>query len=109
MLGICAVVAVGAVTAALLAGAASTRHRAEAAADLAALAAADVVLGRRPGDACGLAAKVASQNGTRLTGCRTTSSGAVVAVTVRPSGMLASLGDAEASAHAGAAPTGHQP
>jgi secretion/DNA translocation related TadE-like protein len=104
MLAICAVVTVGALTAALLSAAAAARHRAETAADLAALAAADVVLGRRTGDPCVLAAEVASQNGSRLSSCRTTVSGAVVSVTVRPEGMLASLGNAEAAAHAGAAP-----
>jgi secretion/DNA translocation related TadE-like protein len=105
MLALCAVVTVGALSAAMLAAAAATRHRAETAADLAALAAADVVLGRRDGDPCALAAEVASRNDARVTACRPTSSGALVTVTVRPAGLLASLGSAEASAHAGAAPT----
>jgi secretion/DNA translocation related TadE-like protein len=90
---------------ALLASAVVTRHRAQAAADLAALAAADVALGRRPGDPCALATAVAAANGGRLVSCTVEGGGdAVVGVEVRPPGAAAQLGTARVSARAGPAP-----
>jgi secretion/DNA translocation related TadE-like protein len=47
----------------------AVRQRTIAAADAAALAAADVLLGAAPGDPCTVAASVAELNGTRLESC----------------------------------------
>lgn len=84
------------------------RHRAQAAADLAALAAASAqpTGGTAPGsaDACSEAARVASANGARLAGCRA-GADVVVRVRVGPSGSgpLPALAPAEGSARAGPA------
>lgn len=53
----------------LLAQAGVHAQRAAAAADLAALAAADVARGLKPGDACTVAAETALQNNASLTSC----------------------------------------
>jgi len=77
------------------------RHRAEASADLAALAAAARWDLRQPG-ACGEAARVASGNGTRLVSCRPASDGTVlVAVVTDPAGPGGVWGPASAGARAG--------
>lgn len=93
------VLAVSAVGAAVV-----LRHRAEAAADLAALAGADVATGRVPGSPCVRAGRVAAVNGARLTGCWVQAEEVVVDVAVRPgsAGPFAGLtGAARASARAG--------
>lgn len=98
--GLAAALAVGALAQVVLA-----RHQAEAAADLAALAAADVALGRATGDPCQAAARVASGNGAVLVTCRLDSDGSVTvraSVQVRGAGEL--LGPARGAARAGPAP-----
>lgn len=80
--------------------AADTRHRAAAAADLAALAAAaDVVSGER--SACDRARWVTDHMRVELASCRLDGWDALVEVTAVPSGVLASFGPAEAQARAG--------
>lgn len=81
------------------------RHRAEAAADLAALAGAAVLLdpfADHP-DPCARAARVARANRAEPTGCRSDADGSVtVAVAVRLPGVLAKAGPATSTARAGA-------
>lgn len=79
------------------------RHRAEAAADLGALAAADVLLARASGTPCGAAAAVVSAQGAVLVGCAVDRGDAVVRTTVRPGGRVGALGTAVAVARAGPA------
>jgi secretion/DNA translocation related TadE-like protein len=91
--------------AAALGSAVVARHRASAAADLAALAGADRALGRATGSACPAAAAVAAAGGAALTGCTTGVDGSVtVTVAVRLPAPWASLGTAAASARAGRPP-----
>jgi secretion/DNA translocation related TadE-like protein len=91
--------------AAALGSAVVARHRASAAADLAALAGADRALRRAPGSACPAAAAVASAGGAALTGCTTGVDGSVtVTVAVRLPAPWAALGTARASARAGRPP-----
>jgi secretion/DNA translocation related TadE-like protein len=105
VLGLVAVVTVLAAALALLGQAASARHRAEAAADLAALAAADVVLGRAAGEPCTRARRVATAGRARLTACQVLPDGSVrVETTTTPSGAAGVLGTARAVARAGSAP-----
>ncbi|GAB7191613.1 hypothetical protein NUM3379_23210 [Kineococcus sp. NUM-3379] len=104
MLAVVLVVVLLAGTVAALGSAAAARHRAEAAADLAALAAADVVLGRAAdaGGACGRAGRVATAHGALLTSCAVAPDGSVtVEVRCTPGGAPALLGPASASARAG--------
>ncbi|GAB2692695.1 Rv3654c family TadE-like protein [Thalassiella azotivora] len=82
----------------------SARHGAQAASDLAALAAADVSTGRRPGDPCAVAAAVSGRNGAALAGCRVDGADVHVQVEVRPAGLAGALGPARARATAGPAP-----
>ena len=63
-----------------VAAALAVRHRAATAADAAALAAADVVLGAVTGEPCARAEHVASANGVDLFSCRVEGAEAVVAV-----------------------------
>jgi secretion/DNA translocation related TadE-like protein len=65
----------GTVGVAGFAGLATTKHRATAAADLAALAAASA-----PGEGCSVAAATAYRNGARLTSCRRQGSDVTVTV-----------------------------
>ena len=90
--------ALGGLSAAVL-----TRHRAVTAADLAALAGADVLAGRSSGVACAAAAGVALANGARLASCAPAGRDLLVSVVVRPPGPLAALGHATARARAGPA------
>ncbi|WP_432484399.1 Rv3654c family TadE-like protein [Kineococcus esterisolvens] len=91
-----------------LGAAVTARHRAQAAADLAALAGADVVLGRAGGDACGRAARVLRAHGA-LGGCTLEAGGAVrVEARVAVGGPLAALlagSPARSAARAGAPAT----
>jgi secretion/DNA translocation related TadE-like protein len=85
------------------AGAASvTRHRAEAAADFAALAAAAQALSGAP-VACARAATVATANGAKLTACRLDYYDAIVTVRLAMPGPLARFGSATATSRAGPA------
>lgn len=105
VLGLVAAVVVGVLLLAVLGGAVAARHRAQTAADLAALAAAEVSLGRRSGEPCTAARAVAVANGGRLVRCEAHEDGSVlVTVTVAPAGPVARLGTAKASARAGAQP-----
>jgi secretion/DNA translocation related TadE-like protein len=88
--------------AAVVSQAAVARHRAEAAADLAALAAADVLVGRAPGEPCARARLTATANGGRVLTCTPAADGSVtVRVAVRPAGAAARVGDATGAARAG--------
>ncbi len=90
-----------------LSGVVLARHQAEAAADLAALAAA----GRGGGSvapACSVAARVAGLNGGELTGCEVEADGSVVVkvqVRIRVGGFGAGLGPARGEARAGVCPS----
>lgn len=97
-----------------LATAVLARHRAQAAADLGALAGADVLLARAGGDvllaraggaaACTRAAQVARANGAGLRGCLVRGLDVLVATSVRPAGPVGRLGSARARARAGPGP-----
>ena len=80
LLAMAALVTAAAVLAAAVAGAVTVRHRAAAAADLAALAGAGTAVSGS-GDACAMAARVATANAARLTRCQV--QGVVVEVTAR--------------------------
>jgi secretion/DNA translocation related TadE-like protein len=80
------------------------RHRASSAADLAALAAADVRVGRAAGAACDAAQHVVrlrARDGLRLTSCHTEGRTGEVSVTARPGGWVSALGPARGRARAG--------
>ncbi len=76
------------------------RHRAQSAADLAALAAAGAAITGET-DACGLAKWVTDQMGATLSSCRLNGGDARVEVAVRPPGVLAGFGSAHARSRAG--------
>ena len=80
-----------------VAAALAVRHRAATAADAAALAAADVVLGAVTGEPCARAEHVASANGFDLFSCRVEGAEAVVAVRTEVLGVAV-----EVQARAGA-------
>ncbi|WP_432547028.1 Rv3654c family TadE-like protein [Kineococcus sp. SYSU DK004] len=95
-----------------LGGAVLARHRAASAADLAALAAADVLLGRAGGVPCERAGRVVAAHGAAAPGaavpafveCAPAADGSVlVRVAVPVTGPLGALGPARAAARAGAA------
>ncbi len=77
-----------------------TRHRADAAADLAALAAA-VSAVEGSADACAAAARTAAAAGVTVVACSLQGDEAVVAVELLPPGQLAALGPARSTARAG--------
>jgi len=89
---------------AVLGTAVVARHRAAGVADLAALAAADVLLGRTAGDPCAAAASVAAAGGAALARCAPAGEEVVVEVRVDVGGVLAGLGPARGAARAGPAP-----
>ena len=70
-----------------VAAALAVRHRAATAADAAALAAADVLLGAAAGEPCARSAQVASENGFELSACHIEGAEAVVAVRVEVLGV----------------------
>ncbi len=76
-LGLVALLATLLLAVAALGAAVLARHRAAAAADLAALAAADRTSGRSPGAPCPAAASVAGRNGASLTSCVVAADGSV--------------------------------
>lgn len=76
------------------------RHRAAAAADLAALAAAGHVIAGQPG-ACAAAWRVTRAQAAELTGCSISGTTVEVRATARPPGPLGSLGAATSTARAG--------
>lgn len=105
------VLALGAVLVLAMAGVASAcqvvtaRHRAEAAADLSALAAASTAVLGGSGPACARAAQVAKAHATRLDECAVgpALTVRVVVVTSLP-GVLADVGPVQGRARAGPAP-----
>lgn len=97
-----AIAVIGAVLAGMLwfAAAVAARHRAEAAADLAALAAASTaVAGEQL--ACGEARWVTDQMGVALVSCRLSGWDALVVVAAELPGVLGEFGPAVARARAG--------
>ncbi|GAB2936197.1 hypothetical protein GCM10027047_36020 [Rhodococcus aerolatus] len=105
-----AVGAIGAIVAVMalllqVGAAVSTRHRAEAAADLGALAAASYALEEEE-SACGRAGLVAARMGGVLAECRFDGWAAVVAVTVDGPVSVAGLGSARGVARAEPVPEG---
>jgi secretion/DNA translocation related TadE-like protein len=106
LLAMTALVTVAAFLAAGVAGAITVRHRAAAAADLAALAAAGTAMVGGP--ACPMAARIARANDAALAACHV--DGVVVSVTTAatPAGWLGSFGISSVrSARAGPVPVTH--
>ncbi|SIR94835.1 Rv3654c family TadE-like protein [Williamsia sterculiae] len=83
-------------------GAVSARHRAQSAADLGALAAAQQIVAGAGADACATARRFVTDNGGRLTDCRPDGENVTVAVAV--SVPLGSFGVRDARARARAGP-----
>lgn len=80
------------------------RHRAQVAADLGALAGADVTLGRAGGQACARAGAVVRAAGARLTDCWVAGTDVLVRTSApAAAGWAGVIGPAVASARAGAA------
>jgi secretion/DNA translocation related TadE-like protein len=102
MLALCGVLGVVGAAAVLTGAAVVARHRATAAADLAALAAAGRAVAGDAGP-CVAAQEVAAANAAELTSC-TVGAGAVVEVAVRIRVRLGGLGVHWATARAGAGP-----
>jgi len=104
MLGVIAVVLMLTVSRLMLASAVLASHRARAAADLAALASAGGLMrGEPPGEACQLAARVASANHGRLERC--TAVGSEVRLTVAVLAGMRGMGLATARSRAGPGPS----
>jgi len=110
VLGVC-LVAFALITAgAGLGSALVARHRAESVADLASLAAADVLMGRAAGAPCDAAGRVAGRvagssgpGDVVVVACHTHGRVAQVSVVARSSGWVGALGAATVSASAGPA------
>ena len=85
---------------ATLGGVAATRHRAEAIADLSALAAAKHAVEGVDG-ACGAARRLVEEQGARLIECGLDGLDAIVVVGVAPPGRVASFGLVRGRARAG--------
>ncbi|GAB2992077.1 Rv3654c family TadE-like protein [Nocardioides montaniterrae] len=85
----------------VVAAMAAAHRRAQAAADLAALGAAQVL--QRGGDACGQAAVLASANGARIGGCSIEGRAVRVTVSVTGPRWLGQRADLSAEARAGPA------
>jgi len=108
MLGVIAVVLMVTVSGLMLASAALASHRARAAADLGALAAAGVLIRGEPSvAACQCAARVASANHAELRSCTTL--GAEVRLSVAVRAGVKGLGVATARSRAGPGPVGPGP
>ncbi len=101
VLGICLIAMVLATAVAATGSAIVARHRAQAAADLGALAAADVLVGRAAGAPCAAAALVVRAQGATLTECELSGTDVLVRASVEPRGPVAALGVAVAAARAG--------
>jgi len=102
VLSLAAVLVLVGAAATALAAVAVARQRAASAADLSALAAAQVVLSG-PDVACGRAAELAERVGGRLSACDVDGDVVAVVVQVRPPGVVGRLGVASARARAGPA------
>jgi secretion/DNA translocation related TadE-like protein len=108
MLGVIAVVLMVTISGLMLASAVLASHRARAAADLGALAAAAwLIRGESPAAACQCAARVASANHGELRSCTTLGTEARLTVAV-PAGVKG-LGVATARSRAGSGPVGADP
>jgi secretion/DNA translocation related TadE-like protein len=106
VLGVCLVAFALIAAGAGLGSALVARHRAESVADLASLAAADVLMGRAAGAPCDAARRVAGSSGPGdvvVVACRTHGRVAQVSVVARPSGWVGALGAATVSVSAGPA------
>jgi secretion/DNA translocation related TadE-like protein len=104
MLGVIAVVLILTVSGLTLASAVLASHRARAAADLAALASAGALMrGEPPGEACQLAARVASANHGRVERC--TAVGREVRLSVAVLAGMKGIGVATARSRAGPGPS----
>ncbi|HET8615805.1 MAG TPA: Rv3654c family TadE-like protein [Actinomycetales bacterium] len=106
VLGVCLLTVVLLTTVAALGSALVARHRAESVADLAALAAADVLVGRAAGQPCAAARAAVAANSrgdVTVVECRPERDAVEVEVTVRPVGWVAAVGSATARARAGPA------
>lgn len=104
MLGVIAVVLMLTISGLMLASAVLASHRARAAADLAALASAGVLMrGESPGEACQLAARVASANHGIVRRCTAVGTEVHLSIAV-PAGMKG-LGVATARSRAGPGPS----
>lgn len=90
----------GAVVVSLYGSAVTARHRAAAAADLAALAAAERLWSGDPAEPCRIARTVASRNGAVVDECRVGTGYATVTTEVRFRGVLTRLGHASGLARA---------
>lgn len=107
VLAVCGALLVALAATGVLLTVVAARHRAQAAADLAALAAADALLGRRAGPACDEAADAAAVNAAVLELCDVSDGvSAIVRVSVMPSGAAGVVGPASATARAGPAVPG---
>ncbi len=102
MLAVSAVTLMVGLTAVAVGTAAVTRHRAEAAADLGAIAAASAALRGQPG-ACAQAGEVVRANGAKLTGCRLVGADALVTAAVGDDAFGRGWGVARVTARAGPA------
>jgi secretion/DNA translocation related TadE-like protein len=110
VLGICLAALLLGSAVAGLGSAVVARHEAESVADLAALAAADVLVGRAPGPACAAAERIVRSGGGdhgALVDCQVRGRTAEVTVRSRPAGWVAALGPATGRARAG--PSGPVP
>jgi secretion/DNA translocation related TadE-like protein len=106
VVGVLLAMTVGALT---VVSAVAASHRAQSAADLAALAAgAALVAGQDSGAACGRGVAVAARNGGSVMSCRAGPDLSVELVVDVPATMLR-LGSATAQARAGPATSGWQP
>lgn len=103
LLALCGVLALACVAGVLVGAAIVSRHRAGAAADLAALAAAGRVLDGEAA-ACATAADVSAAMGARVRSCALT--GEIASVTVVVDVRLGRFGVSQAEAHARAGPAG---
>lgn len=105
MLGVIAAVLMLTVSGLLLASAVLASHRARAAADLAALAAAGALMRGEPvGAACGSAAHVAAANHGQVLECNV--SGTEVRLSVEVAASVKGVGIATARSRAGPGPSG---
>jgi secretion/DNA translocation related TadE-like protein len=105
LLGTCLLVIALGLTCVTVVSAMVARHRARAAADLAALAGARYAVDG-PATACQQATVVAAANGAAVTGCRLDGFDLIVSVSVPVAGAPAGIGPASATARAGPVTTG---
>ena len=104
MVGVIASLLIVTISGLLLASAVLASHRARAAADLAGLAAADVLMRGGPaGAACESAAQVAAMNHGRMEEC--SAAGTEVQLSVSVAAGVKGVGDASARSRAGPAPS----